>query len=343
MKNLLKRVKQSRVKNVANVLLKSFSKFKSKKYKSSKTIILSGTGRSGTTWVSEIICSKSGIEMLYEPFSGDRELKKYDINSVDLYLSEKNVEQKQYDYLENIILKRNVTLDKVKDEERIWNVINARRLLIKCIHGNRLLPFVEKSFDIKSILLIRHPCAVISSQIRYDKGWGSDLVDYVESGRAAKKIEKGIKNEEYESMPVQRLERLDKKMGGIVQRIETIEQFLAFEWVCDLIVPLDNVYNNRKITFYEDLVKKGKKEVDKIFSHLGEEVTKSAYKTINKPSSTTQKESNVAKGKSPLLAWKENLNKSQIERILKFVHDAGIKMYTKKVKPIKEKKSKIKG
>jgi hypothetical protein len=46
----------------------------------------------------------------------------------------------------------------------------SKRMIIKFVRANRLLPWICRRFRIPApILLLRHPCAVISSQLNY--GW----------------------------------------------------------------------------------------------------------------------------------------------------------------------------
>ena len=153
-----------------------------------------------------------------------------------------------------------------------------------------------ENFPVKAILLIRHPCATISSQLQH--AW------------------KDTTKENY-TLPSNLIEQYPH-IGEVFERIEHQEELLALDWAMKTFVPLQEPKPHPWLLLtYEKLVEKGTEQIQRIFSYLGEEIPEEAIQRLTQASRTTASQSNVAKGKNPLSGWKEKLETIQIDRILK--------------------------
>jgi hypothetical protein len=68
-------------------------------------------------------------------------------------------------------------------ELSLSGAVRAQRLIVKCVRASRLLPWLCERLRLPApILLLRHPCAVVASQLRY--GWRGaprpDCPEYLE-------------------------------------------------------------------------------------------------------------------------------------------------------------------
>ena len=125
-------------------------------YSPSDTVLVVGSGRSGTTWLGNMIGQWPGFLSLFEPFDY-RHVPEINITSLRPYIRMNETSNP----LDDII--RNVLLGKYKNA---WTLSeNTRRftwrILIKDIRINLLLPYIRQRFGNRIIYIIRHPCATV--------------------------------------------------------------------------------------------------------------------------------------------------------------------------------------
>lgn len=192
------------------------------------------------------------------------------------------------------------------------SLMNFKGLVIKFVNGNMILPWVARRFECSKILMLRHPCAVVNSQLIFG-GWNSLTKENLT-------IPDGL----FEDFPI---------LKEVYDRVEEHEEILAFNWLCEAYVPLQDPEQNWLTLFYEDLVQNKESEIKKVFTFLNKEIPASAFERIHKPSATTKKNSNVAQKKNPLEGWREKLTQQQIERILNVLKMANFNIYTEELEP----------
>ncbi len=133
-------------------------------------IVISGFGRSGTTWLSDILSKVIGGLILFEPFHpavyhrSHRLCYAQDDQVVDDMLS--HLDNCLHDTPENFWLLRNhlkEPIDKTSTSfvKYIWE--NSRILGFKTIRSNHLLHHFHLRLNAKIIFIHRHPFAVLSS------------------------------------------------------------------------------------------------------------------------------------------------------------------------------------
>jgi len=169
--------------------------------------------------------------------------------------------------------------------------LKANKLIIKFVRANQLLPWICKNFEIqKPILLIRHPCAVIASQIKYSLH-GSKI-----SRPNAPDI---IKN-----FPL---------FKSLLLSTETEEEYLAAQWALDQLPALTQIKSEGIIAItYEELIIHPKETLSKIFKSWNLDVNiDDAVVRLKRPSSVVHKS-----GISGIDGWKRQLSTDQIHKIL---------------------------
>jgi hypothetical protein len=140
-------------------------------------IVVLGFGRSGTTWISDIISKGTGGLILFEPFhpcvapfaetlaySHDDESGRLQAHLDDLL--NKRIREKWL--LRNHIP---VSLDEVSDHlvNMVWE--ECTTLGFKEIRANFLIKWFLDNLDAKVVFVIRHPCATIASILRRTRFW----------------------------------------------------------------------------------------------------------------------------------------------------------------------------
>ena len=324
--------------------------FYNKNFDLRDTIILAGSPRSGTTWLMEILRIIPGYTTLFEPINplylpksfevgfrsrtylppgedwaiGEEHLRKiltsrplYDFSSFEKIGKKKKFKKIISNYLEQL-----------KPEQLMHHLV-GNKLLVKFIRLNRLFPWVAKRFQLRSmILIIRHPCAVVDSQLKTGFcGYHPNNPPY----RDVYPTRKNILDE------ASQIEGLDTSILKKLKEIKTREEIIAASWCLDNYIPLS--YQKPypwSIVIYEKLMKDGEREINRLFNEIGEKnVRRSAYKHLKIPSMVIQKgESDiVTKADIQLSKWKKSLSEKQIKRILSIVSAFGLDFYTEDLEP----------
>ena len=255
------------------------------------TIFLAGTGRSGTTWVSNIINYNNSYRYIFEPFHS---------YFVDIckdfkyrqYLRPENNDEK---YIEPA---RKILSGKIKNKwvDRFNKKFLCKKRLIKDIRANLMLKWIKTQFpEIKVILLLRHPGAVANSRIKLN--W-EDHLDIL------------LSQEEL-------MEDFLNPFKKDILAAKTIFEKNIFLWCIENYVPLKQFSRNEiLVTFYEKYAVSPEEEIDKLFKCLGKNYDQSIYRVLKKPSPEVRKESALISGGSIIDKWKENITKEQLERAI---------------------------
>jgi len=311
---------QNRIKKLTkkaiNKLLLTYGRYKSKKYDIKNTIILSCTGRSGSTWLAEIIESLPNKYMIYEPFHiiSNPRCKRYGF-SWNTYINPESKERRKKRYAKKVLTGREISLGTIRrDNIQIVRLIKCSRYVVKTINANMMLGWLNKSFPIKPVLLIRHPCAVVASQISHEGwNWSKDKKNLT--------VPDGL----FKDFP---------HLQEVYKGIEHKEEVLAFEWAMQNLIPLRQG-KNFVVTTYERLVENGNKEVMRILSGISEKVSKEKIRQLNEPSSSSSsfEDKKYNRKENLLTDWKRRLSYRQAKRILTVVHNVGINFYTQDIYP----------
>jgi hypothetical protein len=324
--------------------------FKSKKFDIKDTILITGTARSGTTWLMEILGVIPGYTNIFEPLNplyfpqslkigfktrsylridenwneGEEYLRRiftgtlhYDINWLE-----------QIDYTKdnfyNVIMG---ILSQLKPD-KIGHQLFSNKLIVKFIRLNRMLPWCAQKFKMrKMILIIRHPCAVVASRFKQGKKLPPGLPINIDPFPTKKEILNAAS----------KIDMLNQSMIKRLEKINTLDEILAASWCLDNFVPL----NYQKpypwsVIIYEKLIKDGENQIKYLFDEIGEKhIPRSAFKHLKIPSKVAHKSEHnvVKKSELQLSKWKKSLTDKQIERILSLVSAFGLDFYTEEIEP----------
>lgn len=276
-------------------------------YKPNDTILVVGSGRSGTTWLGNIIGSCLGFLSLFEPFDY-RHVPQINTSLLRLYI---RANEKSH-YLDNII--RDILLGKLTNE---WVLSqNARRIawriLLKEIRANLFLGYIQNKFQNPIVFIVRHPCATVLS--RAEKGWETHLDDF-------------LKQE-------QLMEDYLAPFEDIIKSAQSALEKHAIMWSIENLVPLTQLRKDTIIfCTYENLVLKTKNELNRIFNMLGLKVSSKIDRIISKPTNVTSKSASSFAQKSHLEYWQNKLDKYEIQTILNIAHSFEIDMYDENTMP----------
>ncbi len=248
-------------------------------------LFLAGSGRSGTTWLAEVINHDGGYRYVFEPFNPAR------VGAFGHFKS------KQYlrpdDAREAFLGPARLALSgALRDPwtDRFNAKFVARRRLIKDIRANLLLGWMQANFPgMPIVLLLRHPCAVVASRLAL--GWKDNLDETM--------AQKDLVEDHL--LPMQ---------AEIRAARDDFERHL-FLWCIDNYVPLrqfgrDGIH----LTFYENLLVSPEEELRCLFDFLGEDLNDRVYAKLTHPSPLSRKGAF-----SPSVdGWRGRVSERQLER-----------------------------
>ena len=259
------------------------------------SVFLAGSGRSGTTWLSRIITHRGGFRYVFEPFN-PREVGPFGHFKTKQYL---RPDDRREQFLRPARLALTGGLRNCWSD-RFNRRIVARRRLIKDIRANLLLGWMRANFPgMPIILLLRHPCAVVTS--RLDLGWKDNLSETMEQRELVEDF----------LLPME---------AEIRAARDDFERHL-FLWCIDNYVPLKQFGpQDVHLTFYENLLAQPEEELRDLFASLGESFDGRAYPRLGRPSPLSRKGAPAPSVKG----WRTRVNGHQLERTIEILRLFGL-------------------
>lgn len=306
--------------------------FSNKKFDIKDVILIAGAPRSGTTWLMDIMMTIPDYTSLFEPTNPFwfPESLKVGFKSRTYFPVDKNWMEGE-DYLQKIFTGKIVS--RVPNYQLNLEVIMRRllghKLIIKAVRLNRMLPWITKRFEFRGVFfIIRHPCAVISSQLK------TGIYGYNLPSPPFSDICPNLDNILEEASMI---DGLDSSLLNKLRKINTKEEILAATWCLDNYVPLSYKKPHPwTMVVYEKLAKEGEREIGRYFNEIGEKkIPPLAIKHSKRASSLALKDEakNVSQAGIQLSKWKKSLSEKQIERILRIVADFGLDFYSNDAEP----------
>lgn len=269
--------------------------------KLSDAFVLAGSGRSGTTWLSDILTANPNTRVIFEPFDGRRvpeaqifPLRPYGRPDGNYPQWQPVVEQILLGNIENAWTKR--------QNHRWW----ATRRLVKAIRVNLMLGWMSQQFNVPIVLVTRHPCAVVSSRLKLK--WDSHLDVFLEQPELV---------EDYLTPYV-----------PIIKAAKTDLEKHTIMWCVENLVPLKQLANNDWLfCTYEGLVTNPETEATRILSGLNIRQTLFNRNAIYKVSQVSRPDSAITNRRDPLTEWQRQLSCDDIHIIIGLVQKFGIGLY----------------
>ena len=160
----------------------------------SKIVIIAGSGRSGTTWIQDVLAEANGLRTVFEPLHPQGVSRARGLAYRYVPADDDSPEVRRFfdDLLAGRI--RGLWPDyRIRPDrfnllnhgvgEVVWNarkLVRHRRqyrdqrarpsAVIKMIRANLMLSWIASHYEVPILLVVRHPCAVIASRLKIGGG-----------------------------------------------------------------------------------------------------------------------------------------------------------------------------
>lgn len=265
--------------------------------------LIAGCGRSGTTWLAEIVNHDDAWRFIFEPLHPDLGVGLARTLGSWRYLRPSCREPALVGGLVELLEGRfaNAWTD------RFTRAGNARRL-IKEVRAHFLLGWIsDVRPDLPIVLLLRHPCAVAASEIRMGwTGWREPLDAMV-------------------AQPELMADHLEPFRDVILSASSVFEQRIVL-WCVRTLVPLRQLARGAAhVVFYESLATDPDGQLPALFAAIGRPYdAASARRAWARRSAMTVATPGVAPTTDPLRAWRATVGAADAARARVIVDRFGL-------------------
>ena len=260
-----------------------------------KTVFIAGMGRSGTTWLGELINYRNDFRLMFEPFDPARVAMAAGFRE-HLYLRETD-ERRIFLAPADAIVRGHVREHFVDQHNR--KLICGRRI-VKEVHANLVLRWLYRRFPGMPILLIvRHPLAVAASRLATDEDVDLEA--------------------DFLSQP-QLVDDFLRPFTAVLRSCATpFERHIA-AWCVETGVPLSQFQAGEiSIVAYEQLAVEPERTLRSVFSAIGLPFDPKVLAFTARPSRTTLSPDKLrgqweAGPRRIVEAWRDRLPPAQVDR-----------------------------
>jgi hypothetical protein len=295
-------------------------------------ILITGSPRSGTTWVGKIIAKSPKVHYVHEPFNFEKPTcscgVKFDswffyISKANeaIYLNHiKHILNSPFNYFnvlnyikETLVTKR---LRYLKNIPTSFSTIPLLKDPLAVISSE----WLASTFGMKVIVLIRHPAAIASSYKRLN--WSHPFSHFLNQPL--------LMTEHLYPFESQILDFANNERDIIDQAA------LLWKLIYHMVIQFQKSHNNWIFIRHEDLSRDPETGFQRIFNHLNLEFSDKIKQTVTKhsfsnyPIDSDNHFSIVRNSQKAIGQWKINLTLNEIERIRESVEQVSSAFYSEK-------------
>jgi len=274
------------------------------------TVIVAASPRSGTTWLAELLSLAPRSAILFEP---EHQHHVAEARAAGISWHTCRTPHERWPEGEAFFdraLRGEIRTTWTLQHVPLARAFAPRTWIVKLVDCNLLLGWIAAHFATRPpILLLRHPCAVVASQMRL--GWVVDRPPRLPS----------------------LLERYPHLAAPLAALRDPIE-YAAALWSVQAAVPLTlSPPASRIVLTYERLVADPGQELATLFTRLGLPTPGGIAARAPAPSATAPLRPTRAIGRDPLMPWTDTLDHRQVERVLTVVRTFGLDFYDEGPEP----------
>lgn len=298
-----------------NIGVRTYIKLGVQEFSAENAIVVMGSPRSGTTWLSDIVSAPSGFTSILEPLHPAlREPKQLGFTwRPFIPPDEKRPDVREYF---NAVFSGKIANGYNTRGTPFLKILKTTMWVIKCIRANRLLPWLVENFNFtyKPVLIIRHPCEVVYSQMKHPSFRPIEYIPHYD---------------------VELVEKHFPKFRSLLKNIHTEEEIRALRWGLDNFIPFHYWQPEKWLTLsYEELVLDSYTVLKRVYSEWGLEPPLDSFSQVKKKSLAAREWSQFdSKGKKKLGVYKEFFTKEQISSILDIAREIGFVEFSGNIEP----------
>jgi len=290
-------------------------------YRGSKKEIIwiVGDGRSGSTWLQEMINYDNKYRYMFEPF---HPLTAEEIQEIGYYkyIRPEYKDEAFYNLASKVFSGKFYHPRVIRGGRS-----QSRHLLIKDIFGNLLIKWVCRYFPrIKKILIMRHPFATaLSKQKLKDWDWMTEPVQFFDQPEL--------------------FQDWLKPYEELIRNTKSFFEKQVLIWSIVHFIPLRQL-DRREIylVFYEQLCSHPENELKRLQSYLygfdrEEDLDPKLIEKIKEPSFTSRADSAINRGGNLCDVWRDELSDSEIDKGVEILRAFGLdRIYNRNLMPDRE-------
>ena len=269
------------------------------------SVLLVGSGRSGTSWVPEVINFDHSYRYLYEPFHSKH------VPIARGWLPRQYVRPDDDDR-ERLDLASRIFSGRLRNAyaDAYNKCVVARKRLIKDTRLQLALGWIRRRFpEMPMIYLMRHPCAVINSRMQL--GRDCDL------------------SRQFFSQPALMSDHLEPFRAEMERATDDFERH-AYIWCVENYVPMRQLARgDAHLIFYEHVCTDPRAELARLCAYLGVEFDERALDSVAKPSVQARKyhgggTSAIVTGANLVDAWRRFVTPDRVRKTIDILRRFGL-------------------
>jgi len=273
-------------------------------------VVLSCDPRSGSTWLSELLGDGLNAATIWEPFHLGEvpQVRAFGFGWREYIPAD--ADWPEAEALIRRILAGRVVNAWTTSANRTTDFLTADRLLVKCCRANAFLPWMARRIDFTSrpIHFLRHPFAIVASQLKMGIFSGEGLRDALLKGRHAARL----------------ADQVDYILG-----LESDEERIVAMW-CRTHLPCLTDPKRGELWFtmhYERLMVDPQAEVTRLFEAWRRPVPDGMLDRVRNPSRMTQDNSLETDPMAQIAKWQSRFPDSKQRAMLAVLSHFGICVY----------------
>lgn len=281
-----------------------------KRFEAEDAILLSCDPRSGSTWLSEMLCAARPSAVIWEPFHLDKAPRVRELG-----FSWRQYIPPEADWPEAEEVVRGILSGAYINQWTGWaspvsDFIRAERLLVKCCRANGFLPWMLRrvKFRKKPIHFLRHPFAIAASQMKMGNFSTSGMDEVLSQGKYTECFSESAR---------------------FIRSLTSDEERIVAMW-CLIHKPALNdpfTQKNAIRMHYETLKIDPEKELVRLFSAWGEELPEAVLAQVRKASRMTVDGSLLDDSAAQVGKWRQAFSDKQISRLTRVMDEFSITTY----------------
>lgn len=275
-----------------------------------QNLLLFADARGGSTWMAETLMAFPRTALLWEPLLNKYVRAVREVGFVRQQYIPEGASWPEAEDLFDRLLRGKIVNHWTCRSTPTREFRTAERLLIKFCWGKALLPWLSEKYSFKyaPIFLVRHPLAVVSSQLR----WSGFQYEF-----------RGV------DIPGPPFNEIYQEHAEYLAGLQTKEEGLVAKWALTNLVALEHPDNDRRwiTVHYEDLITRPHQEIARIFERWGLAIPPGIVERTRNASEMTKEPTFQDGVDAQLGKWRQVLAPDQQERMLAVLDYFGVRQY----------------